>query len=122
MVWQPGGLWEVEDAAVAAKKWGVVLCIDPSRDPVPAGPVSYARLPSIGETRSYGAAALERIIHAIGHRRDAYVVLETSSALAECKNLRRLSQGVKTPSPKGGTGRIIRPRGATVRVGDDEQE
>ena len=122
VIWEPGGVWEVEDAAVAARAWDIVLCVDPSREPVPAGPVSYCRLPSIGETRSYGTAALERVVEAIGPRRDAYVVLETASALAECKALRRLAQGTRTVSPKGGTARILRPRGATVRVGDDEQE
>ncbi len=122
VVWEPGGVWEVEDAAVAAKKWGIVLCVDPSRDPVPAGPVSYARLPAMGETRSYGASALERIVDAVGVRRDAYFVLETTTALSECKALRRIGQGAAKNAPIGGTARILRPRGATVRVGDDEQE
>jgi len=121
VIWEPRGVWEVEDAAVAAKKWGIVLSVDPARDPVPAGPVAYGRLPALGETRSYGAAALERVVHAIGARRDAYVVLETTSALAECKKLRTLAQGSKKKF-EGGMGRIVRPRGATVKVRDDEQE
>ena len=122
VVWEPSGVWETEDAAVAASKWNIVLCVDPSREPVPAGPASYARLPAIGETRSYGASALERIVSAIGPRRDAYVVLETATALSECKALRRIAQGVQKKAPAGGTSRILRPRGASVRVGDDEQE
>ena len=121
VVWEPRGVWEVEDAAVAARKWGIVLAVDAARDPVPAGPVAYTRLPALGETRSYGAAALERVVKAIGTRRDAYVVRETASALTECKKLRQVAQGTKKKF-EGGMGRIVRPRGATVKVRDDEQE
>ena len=56
------------------------------------GPVFYGRLRALGETRSFGTAALERVVEAIGVRRDAYVVIETQSALAECKRLRQLAQ------------------------------
>jgi hypothetical protein len=94
--------------------------VDPARDPVPAGPVAYARLRALGETRSYGASALERIVKAIGQRRDAYVVFETDKALDEAKMLRRVAQG--TGKKDGGLGRVVRPRAATVKVRDDEQE
>jgi uncharacterized protein YecE (DUF72 family) len=120
VVWEPRGVWELGDAALAAKKWDVVLAVDPSRDPVPAGPVAYGRLRALGETRSYGTSALERIVRAIGQRRDAYVVFETDKALAEAKALRRVAQGAGKKT--GGLGRILRPRAATVKVRDDEQE
>jgi uncharacterized protein YecE (DUF72 family) len=120
LIWEPNGVWEVEDAAVAAKKWGVVLAVDATRDPVPAGPVSYARLRALGETRSFGAAALEKVVTSIGSRRDAYVVLESDSALAECKRLRQLAQ--RSRHAKGGMGRVVKPRTAIVKVRDDEQE
>jgi hypothetical protein len=113
-------VWEIDDAALAAKKWDIVLAVDPSRDPVPAGPVAYGRLRALGETRSYGASALERVVVAIGPRRDAYVVFETDKALVEAKTLRRLAQGAG--KKVGGLGRVIRPRAATVKVRDDEQE
>ena len=45
--------------------------------PFPAGPVAYVRLRALGETRSYGPSALEKVVRAIGPRRDAYVVFET---------------------------------------------
>jgi uncharacterized protein YecE (DUF72 family) len=120
IVWEPSGLWEIDDAAVAAKKWGVVLAVDAARDPVPSGPVAYARLRALGETRSFGESALERIVRKIGARRDAFVVLETDGALAECKSLRRVAQRAKAGA-EGGMGRLVRPRGGIV-VGDDEQE
>jgi uncharacterized protein YecE (DUF72 family) len=120
LVWEPRGLWEVDDAAVLARKLGIVLAVDASRDPVPAGPVAYARLRALGETRSFGQASLERVVHGIGARRDAFVVLETDGAIAECKLLRRISQ-----APEEGTRtgvRVVRPRTATVKIRDDEQE
>ena len=43
-------------------------------------------------THSFGESALQRVVRAIGNRRDAYVVLETTSALTEAKTLRRLSR------------------------------
>ena len=125
VAWEPRGLWEIEDARRVAHKLGVVLVVDPSRDPVPEGLVAYARLRALGETRSFGTTALERVVVAIGARRDAYVVIETQSALAECKLLRRLAQGSRKP---GGLGRVVRPReaaaalAASLRVKDDEQE
>jgi len=125
LAWEPRGVWETDDARRLAQKLGLVLVVDPLRDPVPDGPVCYARLRALGETRSYGVSALERVVAAVGVRRDAYVVIETQSALAECKLLRRLSQGVRKP---GGTGRLVRPReasaalAASLRVKDDEQE
>jgi uncharacterized protein YecE (DUF72 family) len=120
VVWEPRGVWDLGDAALAAKKWDVVLAVDPSRDPVPTGPVAYGRLRAMGETRSYGASALERILRAIGPRRDAYIVLETDKALTEAKALRRLAQG--SSKKEGGLGRVLRPRAAIVKVRDDEQE
>jgi uncharacterized protein YecE (DUF72 family) len=119
-VWEPSGVWETGDAAVAARDWGVVLAVDPTKEPVPAGPIAYARLRALGETRAYGAAALERVVHALGPRRDAYVVLESDSALAEAKTLRRLAQHARA-ADRGGLGRLVRPRGGIV-VRDDEQE
>ena len=120
VVWEPSGLWEIDDAAVAAKKWGVILAVDPAREPVPAAQIAYVRLRALGQTRTYGPAALERIVRAIGARRDVYVVLETDTALDECKRLRHIANRSKA-SAAGGLGRLVRPRGGIV-VRDDEQE
>jgi uncharacterized protein YecE (DUF72 family) len=125
LAWEPRGLWEAEDARRLARQLGLVLVVDPLRDPVPEGPVSYCRLRALGETRSFGTTQLERAAAAIGVRRDAYVVIETTSALAECKRLRSIAQ--QGTHRDGGYGTIIRPRGesvarASLRVKDDEQE
>jgi uncharacterized protein YecE (DUF72 family) len=120
VVWEPSGLWEVGDAAVAAKRFGVVLAVDAARDPVPAGQIAYVRLRALGETRSFGESTLDRIVQRIGARRDCYVVIETDTALAECKRLRRIAQRSKAAAT-GGMGRLVRPRGG-IMVRDDEQE
>ena len=120
LVWEPSGLWETGDAAVTAKQFGVVVAVDAAREPVPAGGIAYVRLRALGETRSFGESTLERVVQSIGPRRDAYVILETDSALAECKRLRRVAQRSKAAST-GGMGRLVRPHGGIV-VRDDEQE
>jgi uncharacterized protein YecE (DUF72 family) len=120
IVWEPSGIWETGDAAVAAKRWGVVLGVDAAREPVPTGAVAYVRLRALGETRSFGESTLERIVRSIGPRRDVFVVIETDSALNECKRLRRIAQQ-SAKSGTGGMARLVRPRGG-IMVRDDEQE
>jgi uncharacterized protein YecE (DUF72 family) len=122
LVWEPHGVWEVDDAAVLARKLGIVLVVDAARDPVPLGPVAYVRLRALGETRSFGPSALERVVQAIGPRRDAFVVLETDGALAECKLLRRIAQEPDAGDTKVGGARVVRPRSPSVKIRDDEQE
>lgn len=121
IVWEPSGLWEDEDAAHRAKKWGVVLAVDPTRQEMPEGPVAYGRLRQLGEARSFGPSALEKVVKNVGDRREVFLVLESDAALEECKRLRQLAQRRK-PRVIGGSGKVIRPRAAALRVRDDEQE
>jgi uncharacterized protein YecE (DUF72 family) len=120
VIWEPSGVWETEDAAAQAGAWEVVLAVDPAREAVPAGPMAYLRLRALGETRAFGPVALERIIKAVGARRDVFAVIETDTALVEAKRIRRLVRGVRSAAT-GGTGKLLRPRGGIV-VRDDEQE
>jgi uncharacterized protein YecE (DUF72 family) len=120
VAWEPSGLWEQEDAARCADRWGVMLVVDAARVSAPAGPVVYTRLRGLGETRSFGPAALERVVAGIGERRDVWVVLETPGAKTEAKRLHE----VASRAERGGAsamGRILRPRGS-LAVRDDEQE
>jgi len=120
-VWEPSGVWEVETAAAQAREWGIVLAVDPARDLVPAGPVAYLRMRALGETRAFGPIALERIVRAVGTRRDVFAIVETDSALTEAKRLRQLVKSARAAAPVGGGARLVRPRGGIV-VRDDEQE
>jgi uncharacterized protein YecE (DUF72 family) len=120
-VWEPSGVWEVETAAAQAHAWGIVLAVDPARDAVPAGQVAYLRMRALGQTRAFGPIALERIVRAVGTRRDVFAIVETDSALAEAKRLRQIVKTARAAAPVGGGARLVRPRGGIV-VRDDEQE
>jgi uncharacterized protein YecE (DUF72 family) len=120
VVWEPHGVWEADEAARVARRLGVVLCVDAARDRVPGGPVAYVRLPVLGSARSYGESALERVVDAIGDRREAYVIVESPSALKECKTIRRLAQGQGKRT--GGGALVLKPKSPILRVRDDEQE
>jgi uncharacterized protein YecE (DUF72 family) len=119
-VWEPSGLWEVEEAARLGRQIGAVVAVDPSRDEVPRGEVAYGRLRAIGSVRAFSRTALERVAKNIGERRDAYVVIETPGALKEGKLLR----GIVRASTKktGGLGRLVRPRRAPIEVRDDDEQ
>ena len=122
LVWEPSGLWEIEDAAAQAKKWGIVVAVDPAREAMPPGPVAYGRLRAAGGTRAFSTAALTKVAAAIGERRVAYVVFESTGALKEGKVLRALVRSAKAGSG-GGLGRLVRPASRVgVTVSDDEQE
>jgi uncharacterized protein YecE (DUF72 family) len=120
-VWEPSGVWEAEQAAEQAKSWGVVVAVDPAHDSVAPGPVAYVRLRALGETRSFGPIALERVARAVGERREVFAVVETETALAEAKRLRQIARRLRTGVQLGGGARLVRPRGSIV-VRDDEQE
>jgi uncharacterized protein YecE (DUF72 family) len=120
-VWEPSGVWETEDAAAQARAWNIVLAVDPAREPVPSGTVAYLRLRALGETRSFGPAALERIFHAANASREVFAIIETDSALLEAKRLRKLAQTAPV-TPIGGQARLVRPKGGGIVVRDDEQE
>jgi uncharacterized protein YecE (DUF72 family) len=119
IAWEPRGVWEIDDATNFAKKLGVTLVVDASRDALPPGPLAYIRLPAMGETRGYASAALERVAERIGERREAYVIFETDAALTEAKRLRRLSAEAHRGSKPV---KRIRARSLPLRVRDDEQE
>jgi uncharacterized protein YecE (DUF72 family) len=119
-VWEPSGVWEIADAAAQAREWGIVLALDPAREVVPPGPVAYLRLRALGETQAFGPIALERIVKAVGPRREVFAIIETDTAITEAKRLRQLARRGR-PESVGGATRLVRPRGDIV-VRDDEQE
>src|ERR1700722_6889185 len=119
-VWEPSGVWEIADAAAQAREWGIVLALDPAREAVPPGPGAYLRLRALGETQAFGPVALERIVRAVGPRREVFAIIETDTAISEAKRLRQLARKGR-PEAVGGATRLVRPRG-DILVRDDEQE
>ena len=122
IVWEPGGVWESEEAARQAKKWDIVLAVDAARDVIPAGPVAYVRLKAVGETRGFSAETLGRIAQAIGPRRDAYVIIESDRAKDEAKTLRAAVRDLDKPKAKQLA--VLRPArmGAQHSAAGDEDE
>jgi uncharacterized protein YecE (DUF72 family) len=122
-VWEPSGVWETADAADQARAWDVIVAVDPAREPVPPAPMAYLRLRALGETRAFGPMALEKVVRAVGDRREVFAILETDSALAEAKRLRQIVRAARAPGAAraGGVARLLRPGGSIV-VRDDEQE
>jgi uncharacterized protein YecE (DUF72 family) len=121
VVWEPSGLWEYDDAVALGKKLGVTVAVDPARSEIPPGAVVYGRLRAMGIARAFSTTLLERVADKIGDRRDAYIILETPSALEEGKTLRSLVRGANSAT-RGGLGRVVRPRAVLLQVRDDEQE
>ena len=87
---------------------------------MPPGPLAYLRMRALGETRAFGPIALERIVRAVGQRRDVFAVLETDTALKETKRLRglvnaeRAAAGCASP-PGRATPRRPRPVDRAMR-------
>jgi uncharacterized protein YecE (DUF72 family) len=118
-VWEPSGVWENDSAAAQAHSWDAILAVDPVKEVVPPGPVAYVRLRAMGGTRAFGSTVLERVVEAVGDRREVFAIIETDSALTEAKRLRTLAQAARSGvRPQG---RLVRPRGGIV-VRDDEQD
>jgi len=116
IVWEPSGLWEAEDAAVFAKKHGVVLCVDPFQSGVPRGPIAYLRLRALGETRSFGGSLLESLASELRDRREVYVVLEAPRALTTAQALESLVR-----EPARAVGGTLVPRRAAAASSDEEE-
>ena len=116
IVWEPCGLWDAEDAAIFAKKLGIVLCVDPFQSGVPRGPIAYVRLRALGETRSFGAARVEALASELRDRREVYVVVEAPRALTTAQLLGEL---IRHP-PKTGVGTVVARRGAGAAADEEE--
>lgn len=119
LAWEPRGVWEVEDAAVLAKRLGLVVVVDPEHDPAPEGPVAYVRLRGLGESSRIGPAALDKIAKSLRDRRDSYVVIEADAPVKVAEGIR--AKLARKPSRLGGGAALGRvPRGG-LRADDEEQ-
>lgn len=119
LAWEPRGVWEVEQAAILAKKLDIVVVVDPEHDPAPAGPVAYLRLRGLGESTRLGPAALEKVANALRERRDSYVVIEADAPVKVAEGIR--ARLARKPSRLGGAGAVVRAPRAILRADDEEQ-
>ena len=117
IIWEPSGLWEAEQAAVFAKKLGMVLCCDPFQSGVPQGPVAYLRLRALGETRTFSDERIQALADELRDRREVYVVVEAPRALATAQAL-----GVMMNQPaRAAASTVVVSRLAGANASDEEE-
>ena len=129
VVWQPRGVWELEEAARFAKSIDVDLAADPladPREPFWDDALRYLRLSAIGGRTAFPPTRLRAIAELLaavekddadeGKTVERVVVFTTPSAPAEAKRLRALVEQIGDRGVRGGGGgRVISPRAGAVR-------
>jgi uncharacterized protein YecE (DUF72 family) len=94
VAWEPGGLWERDDAQELVAGTGVIVVADPLRDDVENESVVYARMRGLGSDRRYHAGRLEEIVVALANCEEAFIVFDTQESFAEATRLRKLIEGL----------------------------
>jgi uncharacterized protein YecE (DUF72 family) len=117
VVWEPSGLWEIDDALSLGRVHRAIVAVDPLRDRVGAGQMAYVHLQSIGEQRTLTDTMVRRAQSALSQKREVFVLLDTTKPATDRK---RWLQAAKNGDALDG-GRLVRPRGGLL-VMDDEQE
>jgi uncharacterized protein YecE (DUF72 family) len=118
LAWEPRGIWETDEAAELADKLGLVLVVDAAREQAPKGPIAYFRLRGLGESTRLSPAVVDKVADELASRREAYVVIESSGALAVAEALRKKTSRRAAPARSGGA--VLKPR-TTFHAEDEEQ-
>ena len=92
VAWDPAGLWEREDAAEHAEKFGVLAACDPLHDEVDE-PVVYARMRGLGFDNKYHSGRLEELAEALAGCEEAFVVFESGGAWREALKFAGIAAG-----------------------------
>jgi uncharacterized protein YecE (DUF72 family) len=96
LVWQPGGLWDLELAAPQAEKLGVTLAIDPlDAETIPDTSLVYLRIVAIGaRSRISPGMSIEVVERLREHHADeAFVVIHSERSVREAGALAALLAG-----------------------------
>ncbi len=118
VVWEPSGLWEVEEAAAFAKSRRVVVSVDPTQEKVPSGAFVYLRVRGLGQAHGLSEHALSELVKKLSQRREVFIILDTAKPATDRK--RWLSVFESRLEESGKEGRLIRPRNGLTVI-DDEQ-
>jgi uncharacterized protein YecE (DUF72 family) len=118
LAWEPRGIWEMDEAAELADKLGLVLVVDAAREQAPKGAIAYFRLRGLGESTRLSPAVVDKVAGELASRREAYVVIESSGAVAVAESLRKKTS--RRASPARQTGTVLKPR-TTLHAEDEEQ-
>jgi uncharacterized protein YecE (DUF72 family) len=91
IVWEPRGPWEYEQAAAFAGDLGMILAVDPLRDPPSSGAAAYFRLGPFAVMGSrVGIYDLERLAEAAAPFERVTCVFATPHALDDARNLKKV--------------------------------
>lgn len=110
VVWQPGGVWDFEDAADFARKIGVVCAFDPLEEEPPPGEIAYARVRAIGTRSRLGEGLLTSILDTMTEA-DAdtvYLAIEADDAIKKARRAVQLNRNLVE-----GGGAVLRRTGTT---------
>ena len=93
MTGEPSGPWEPDEAARVATALGFLLAFDPLLDPVPEGPIAYARLRALGARKSFSDAVLEDVSVRLGAAMasESFIVIDAPRAFEYAVRLKQLA-------------------------------
>lgn len=121
IIWQPGGVWDTEEAASFAQKMGIVCAFDPLEGPAPAGEIAYARVRAIGARARLGEGLMSSIVDAITDAPAAtvYLAIDADDAV---KKARRALALLEETEAEGGGAVLRRTGGVAVDLGDEDED
>jgi uncharacterized protein YecE (DUF72 family) len=96
LVWQPGGLWDLDLAAPQADKLGVTLAIDPlDAEAIPDVPLLYLRLVAIGARSRISPGMSVEVVERLREHaaEEAFVVIQSERSVREAASLAALLAG-----------------------------
>jgi uncharacterized protein YecE (DUF72 family) len=92
LVWAPSGLWEADEARRQARRMDVVYGFDPLEDPVPPGPMAYARLRALGGRQRFTEGMIFDVLERLADSdaEEAFVAFESSRSFREARLMQQL--------------------------------
>lgn len=96
-VWAPRGLWEEEDSASLAADLGLVRAFDPLHEALPAGPIAYAQLRTMGAQTSFSDATLSDAIETLSGPdvQTAFLSIESDRSVQQAQRAAALQEEIQ---------------------------
>jgi uncharacterized protein YecE (DUF72 family) len=93
LVWQPGGLWDLDLAAPQASKFGVTLAVDPlDAEIIPEAPLVYLRLVAVGARSRISPGMSLEVVERLRElsASEAFVVIQSERSVREAASFAEL--------------------------------
>lgn len=99
IVWAPSGVWEREQVEALAAREGVLPSFDPFEDPLPEGPVVYARVRTIGARSRISSGMIFDLAEFLLESGcdEAFVAIESPRSFREAVALQTVAAGGEAP-------------------------